>query len=172
MLRSHSHRYNFDQKLEHLLQTKTFLKFVKVTKDFYLLCFFGFLFLILVVRLFYLQIIQHNYYDNLLNQQHVSETSLKAKRGNIFADDKAEKHIQLTDNISMYNIFVDPKFIWNKEKFIDIVAPVVYQHFCQLYGMQEVTQVECIHNIEQFTQTQIIPPKPQFFYYGSGIVSS
>jgi len=49
---------------------------------------------------------------------------------------------------------------------------VIYKHFCELYGMTEVTQIECIHNIEQFTQTQIIPPKPQFFYYGSGIISS
>jgi len=122
--------------------------------------------------LFFLQIINHGYYDSLLNQQHVSETSLIAKRGNIFADDKAEKHIQLTDNISMYNIFVDPKFIRNKEKFIDLITPVVYKHFCELYGMTEVTPVECIRNIEQFVQTQIIPIKPQFFYYGSGIVSS
>ncbi|MEI7558648.1 MAG: hypothetical protein WCJ45_07875 [bacterium] len=124
------------------------------------------------MRLFFLQIINHGYYDSLLNQQHVSETSLIAKRGNIFADDKAEKHIQLTDNISMYNIFVDPKFIRNKEKFIDLITPVVYKHFCELYGMTEVTPVECIRNIEQFVQTQIIPIKPQFFYYGSGIVSS
>lgn len=126
----------------------------------------------LILRLFYLQIIRHGYYDTLLNQQHVSETSLKAKRGNVFADDKAEKHIQLTDNITMYNIFVDPKFIWDKEKFIDIISPVVYEHFCKLYGMQEMTQLQCIKNIEIFTQTQIIPPKPQFFYYGSGIISS
>jgi len=172
MLKSHSHYKSFDQNLEYWLQTKTFLKYIKVTKDFYLLCFFCGLFFLLVLRLFYLQIVQHTYYDNLLNQQHVSETSLKAKRGNIFADDKAEKHIQLTDNISMYNIFVDPKFVWDKEKFIDLLAPIVYQHFCELYGMKEVTQVECVHNIEQFTQTQIIPPQPQFFYYGSGIISS
>ncbi len=158
--------------MEHWLQTKTFLKYIKVSKDFYLLCFFWFLFLILILRLFYLQVIQHNYYDTLLNQQHVSETSLKAKRGNIFADDKAEKHIQLTDNITMYNIFVDPKFIWDKQKFIDIITPVVYKHFCELYGMQEVTKLQCINNIEQFTQTQIIPTKPQFFYYGSGIIST
>ena len=172
MLKSRSPYKNFDQKLEYWLQTKTFLKYVKINKDFYLLCFFGFLFLILFLRLFYLQVVQHNHYDTLLNQQHVSETSLKAKRGNVFADDKAEKHIQLTDNISMYNIFVDPKFIWDKEKFISLVSPVIYEHFCKLYGMREVTQIECIHNIEQFTQTQIIPPQPQLFYYGSGIISS
>lgn len=172
MIRSISHYKSFDQKLEHWLQTQTFLKFVKVTKDFYLLCFFWFLFLLLILRLFYIQIIRHGYYDKLLNQQHVSETSLQAKRWNIFTDDKAEKHIQLTDNITMYNIFVDPKFIWDKEKFIDVLTPVVYKHFCELYGMQAVTQLQCIKNIEQFTQTQIIPPQPQFFYYGSGIVSS
>ena len=128
--------------------------------------------MLLFLRLFYLQIIKHTYYDNLLNQQHVSETSLQAKRGNIFADDKAEKHIQLTDNISMYNIFVDPKFIWDKQKFIDIVTPVEYKHLCELYGMLEVDQIQCIKNIEQFTQTEILPIKPQFFYYGSGIISS
>ena len=172
MLRSPSHYKNFDQKLEHWLQTKTFFRYIKVTKDFYLLCFFGFLFLILLLRLFYLQVIKHGYYDSLLNQQHISETSLKAKRGNIFADDKAEKHIQLTDNISMYNIVVDPKFIWNKQKFIDIIAPVVYEHLCVLHGMKEVTPLDCVKNVEQFTQTQIIPSQPQFFYYGSGIVSS
>jgi len=172
MLRSFSSYKNFDQKLEHWLQTNTFLKFVRVTKDFYLLCFFWFLFLILILRLFYLQVVNHTYYDTLLNQQHVSETSLQAKRGNIFADDKAEKHIQLTDNITMYNIFVDPKFIRDKEKFIDTITPAVYQHFCELYGMQQMTPLQCIKNIELFTQTQIIPPEPKFFYYGSGVVSS
>lgn len=172
MLRPPSHHKSFDQNLEYWLQTRTFLKYIKVTRDFYLLCFFWFLFLILILRLFYLQIIEHSYYDDLLNKQHVSETSLQAKRGNIFTDDKAEKHIQLTDNITMYNIFVDPKFIRDKEKFIDIITPVIYKHFCELYGMKEVTQTECIHNIEQFTQTQIIPTKPQFFYYGSWVISS
>ncbi len=172
MIKYTSHHKNFDQQFEHWLKTRTFLKYIKVSKDFYLLCFFWLLFLILILRLFYLQIIEYNYYDTTLNQQHVSETSLVAKRGNIFADDKAAKHIQLTDNISMYNVFVDPKFIWDKEKFIDIITPVVYKHFCELYGMKEVSSIECIQNIEQFTQTQILPSQPQFFYYGSGIVSS
>ncbi len=172
MLKSRSYHKSFDQKLEYWLQTKKFFKYIKVNKDFYLLAFFWCLFLILRIRLFFLQIIDHGYYDNLLNQQHVSETSLKAKRGNVFADDKAEKHIQLTDNISMYNIFVDPKFIWDKERFIDIIAPTLYKHFCELYGMQEVTKTQCIKNIEQFSQTQILPLTPQFFYYGSGIISS
>lgn len=163
---------SFDQKLEHWLQANTFLKSVKVSQDFYLMCFFWLLFFILIVRLFFVQIVHHNFYDGLLNTQHVSVTSLQAKRGNIFADDKAEKHIQLTDNITMYNIFVDPKFIWDKVQFIDIITPIVYKHFCELNGMQSVDKLQCVKNIEYFTQTNIIPEEPQFFYYGSGIVSS
>lgn len=171
MIKHRSHNISFDEKLERWLKTNTFLTFTKVTREFYLLCFFVFLFLILILRLFYLQIIKHNHYDALLNQQHVSETSLQAKRGNIFADDKADKHIQLTDNITMYNIFVDPKFVRDKETFINIITPIVYKHFCELYGMQEMTKLQCIKNIELFSQTQIIPPQPQFFYFGSGIIS-
>lgn len=71
----------------------------------------------------------------------------------------------------MYNIFVDPKFVRDKETFINIITPIVYKHFCELYGMQEMTKLQCIKNIELFSQTQIIPPQPQFFYFGSGIIS-
>lgn len=171
MIKHTSHNMSFDNKLEHWLQTQTFLKSVKVNKDFYLLAFFGMLFFLLILRLFFLQLLHHNYYDELLNKQHVSEISLKAKRGNVFTDDKAEKHIQLTDNITFYNMFVDPKFIRDKSQFIDVLSPILYKHFCELYNMQEVTPLQCIKHIEYFTQTKIIPEKPQFFYFWSGIVS-
>ncbi len=171
MLR-YSKRFDFDEKLQHLLRRTRLFKNIRVTKEIYLLAFFSFLFFILIVRLFFLQVINHWYYDTLLNQQQVSETSLQAKRGNIFAYDKANKAIQLTDNISLYNVYVDPKFVWDKEKFITILTPVVYQHLCKIYGMKEVTPLECVQNIEAFTEKQILPVAPQFFYYGSGIISS
>lgn len=137
MLRSSSH-ISFDQKIQHFFKQTRWGKHLVVTKELYLLFFFSFLFFLLVLRLFFLQIVNHNYYDTSLNTQHVSETSLKAKRGNLFADDKAQKHIQLTDNVSLYNVYVDPKFIWDKEKFISLMTPVVYQHLCVLYGMDEM----------------------------------
>lgn len=145
---------------------------ISLTRELYLLFFFFLLFLILIIKLFFLQIVNHTHYDTLLNQQHASEMSLTAKRGNIFADDKSAKHIQLTDTINLYNIYVDPKFIWDKTKFIDLLTPVIYQHFCNLYGMQEVSLLQCIKNLEVFSQKQLLPVAPSFFYYGSGIVSS
>lgn len=171
MLRS-SHHIGFDEKLQRRFHSSRFLSHIKVTKETYLLFFFLLLFLILLIRLFFLQVINHSYYDQLLNQQQVSETSLQAKRWNIFADDKASKHIQLTDNISLYNVYVDPKFIRDKEKFMTLMTPIVYTHLCQQYGMQEVAPLDCIKNIELFTKKQILPVEPEFFYYGSGIVSS
>ena len=145
---------------------------MQVTREVYLLFFFFLLFFILFLRLFILQVVNHAYYDQLLNQQHVSETSLKAKRGDIFADDKAQKHIQLTDTISLYNLYVDPKFVWDKDTFVDVITPLMYTHFCELYGMKEIGPMDCIKNLEIYTQKQILPPAPQFFYLWSGRVSS
>lgn len=171
MLRS-SHHKSFDEKFQQRLKNTRFFSHIKLGREVYLLSFFSLLFLILIIRLFFLQVINHSYYDTMLNEQHVSETSLQAKRWNVFADDKAAKHIQLTDNINLYNIYVDPKFIWDKEKFISLMIPVIYKHFCELYGMSEVTPLQCIQHLEIFAKKQLLPVVPEFFYYGSGIVSS
>ena len=114
-----------------------------------MLVFFSFLFFIILIRLFFLQVIDHAYYDNLLNVQHVSQSLLKAKRGNIFAYDKSGKPVQLTENISLYNVYADPKFIRDKTRFIDELTPVVYKHLCEIYGMKQIADTtQCIQNIE------------------------
>jgi len=41
---------------------------------------FSFLFFILFIRLFFVQIIHHKKYDDVLNSQHVSQSLLKADR--------------------------------------------------------------------------------------------
>ena len=171
MLRS-SHHKRFDDHLQGWFRRSRFFSHIAVTRELYLVFFFILLFFVIFLRLFFLQVINHAYYDQQLNQQHVSETALKAKRGNIFADDKAQRHIQLTDTISLYNVYVDPKFVWDKDKFIDVMTPVLYQHLCSLYGMQEVTPLDCIKHIEIFTQKKLLPPTPQFFYFGSGRITS
>lgn len=134
--------------------------------------FFLFLFFLVFIRLFFLQIINHSYYDTLLNNQHISQSLLKAKRWNIFAYDKSWKPVQLTENISLYTVYADPKFIWDKSRFIDLLTPIVYKHLCEIYQMKQVNQEECIQNIEQYTDIDLLPKKPEFFYYWGGIVST
>lgn len=159
-------RRNIHESIENRLHRFRIFQNLKVNREFYLLAFFLFLFLIITIRLFFLQVINHNTYEWLLSEQHVSESTLKAKRWDIYAHDKSANPVKLTENITTYNVFVDPKFIRDKKKFIDIVTPVIYQHLCELYGMEKVTPIECIKNVETFTEQNLLPKTPEFFYYG------
>jgi len=64
------------------------LKKYKLTKYQKLLLFFGFLMLILLFRLFYLQVLAHSKYYNLLISQHFRVSELLPERGNIYLEDK------------------------------------------------------------------------------------
>jgi len=163
---------NMDEYIQKKLDKIPFLNHIRVTREFYLLVFFGFLFFILFLRLFWLQIFNHNYYEDLLSRQHVSQSFLKAKRGNIYAYDKSGKPVQLTENITMYNIFVDPKFVWDKPRFIELLTPVIYSHLCEMYWMKQITKENCIKNLEIYAKKDILPKEPEFFYYWSGIVTT
>jgi hypothetical protein len=66
----------------------------------------------------------------------------------------------------MYNVFVDPKFIRDKKKFIDILTPTIYEHLCEINGMTKPDKLTCIKNIEEFSQVDLLPNKPEFFYFG------
>ena len=151
------------------------LKNIKRTKEMCLFWFFCFLFFVLFVRLFYLQVIRANHYEAELAKQHVSEAYLKADRGHIYLMDKSEKPVQLTENLMMYDVFVDPKLIGNnnddKARFIDLVTPILYEHLCEINGMERLSKEQCVKNIEIFSRKDLLPQSPEFFYYGSGIRS-
>jgi len=152
------------------LKDMHFVESTQVSRDFFLLLFFVFLFAVIVLRLAYLQIFRANYYESLLGSLHISESLLKAERGHIYATDNAGKPVQLTENITMYDVFVDPKFVWDKPRFIELFVPVVYQHLCPV-DVEAVEKAECMKNIEGFTKKSLLPKEPEFFYFGSGIIS-
>ena len=153
------------------------LKESKLFRDFYnspeilvFAIFCGFFF-ILFLRLFFVQLVYHKKYDDILNNQHVSKSLLKANRWSIYAYDKSENEVKLTENISMYNVFVDPKFIWDKERFIKLFTPVVYKHLCEIKGMTRMKPIDCIENLEVFAKKDLLMKAPEFFYMWSGILS-
>jgi hypothetical protein len=37
--------------------------------------------------------------------------------------------------------------------------------------MENVTKMQCIQNMENFVNKDLLPQKPEFFYFGSGKVS-
>ncbi|MCR5412176.1 MAG: hypothetical protein K6E76_04255 [Patescibacteria group bacterium] len=116
------------------------------------------MFFLIFVRLFFIEIIKHNDYETLLNKQHISATSIKANRGDIYALNKSGKPVKLTENITLYDVAFDLTLIGvdtggnsRVPKVIEYLTPVVYKHLCELNGMDtEVTKEECINNVELF----------------------
>jgi len=149
-----------------LQKIKFFYKiwFAKTSKEKKLIVFFWILFWIILIRVFYLQIIQKDYYDKMLISQHYTKSLLKAKRWNIFLIDRSWKEMKLTENLDLYNVYVDPKFVTNKSKLIEFISPIIYKHFCELNWLIKPTKEECIQNIEKYTDTAILPSDDKMFF--------
>jgi len=78
---------------------------------------------IFVIRLFYLQIIQHNYYVELANKEQVKRLTIPAKRGLIYALDGLEP-VPLVMNQIVYTVFADPQTTKNDDKIIETIRQV------------------------------------------------
>jgi hypothetical protein len=52
--------------------------------------------------------------------------------------DSSQNAIQLTDNVSYFDIFVDPKFVPDKNVLISVLLPIVYTHLCEVNGVVQV----------------------------------
>lgn len=78
---------------------------------------------IFIVRLFYLQIIQHNYYVGLSNAEQVKRLKIPAKRGLIYALDGSTP-VPLVLNQDVYTVFADPQTTQNNAKIIDTIQKI------------------------------------------------
>ncbi len=133
-----------------------------------LIYFFAWLFFILWIKLFFLQVLDYKYYEDILYWQHSSQTQLEPKRWNIYILDKDDTPISLTQNIDLYEIYADPYVIYNKEKVSEILTPIIYNHFCTMYMIDKPLPIECIKNIENFTKEKILETDNTFLLIGSG----
>jgi len=144
------------------------------SKEIQLISLFWSLFLIIIIRLFYLQIIQHNNYNAELIKQSTSLASIKADRWDIYALDKTGQPVKLTENINLYDVALDPREIWYntgwilmKNRLIELLSPIVYKHLCIIHWMNDIqwNKEECIKNIESFANIELLPKEPEIFYY-------
>lgn len=166
------HFQQFKKKIQQYIRRNNELKNFITTKEFKIIAFFWFLFFVIVARLFYLQVILADYYDNVLQLQHVRATTLQADRWHIYVTDRSNKEIKLTENITLYNLFIDPEFVKDKDKLINVLSPLIYYHLCKLNWFTQPDNQRCIENVERFAQTTLLPKKPEIFYYASWVVSN
>jgi len=78
---------------------------------------------IFIIRLFYLQVIQHDYYVALANSEQVKLLTLPAKRGVIYALDGSTP-VQLVLNQTVYKVIADPYTTTDDKKIVDVVRRI------------------------------------------------
>lgn len=76
-----------------------------------------------VVRLFYLQVIQHGYYSGLADNEQIKRLTIPAKRGLIYALD-GNKPIQLVMNETVYTVFADPQTTKDDNRIIEVIHQI------------------------------------------------
>lgn len=78
---------------------------------------------IFIVRLFYLQIIQHDYYVKLANSEQLKRLTIPAKRGLIYGMD-GDNPIPLVMNQTVYTVFADPQTVKDSEKVVEVIRKI------------------------------------------------
>jgi len=78
---------------------------------------------VFIVRLFYLQIIQHGYYVSLANKEQIKRLTIPSKRGVIYALD-GQTPVPLVMNQTVYTVFADPQTTTDNTKIIDTIRRI------------------------------------------------
>lgn len=78
---------------------------------------------VFVVRLFYLQVIRHDYYVAQANAEQLKQLVIPAKRGEIYAMDGGTP-VKMVLNETVYTVFADPKVVDEPQKMIDLIHRV------------------------------------------------
>lgn len=79
---------------------------------------------VFVMRLFYLQVIQHSYYEAEALKEHTTKFTLPAQRGEIFARDGANRVTPLVLNEASYTVYADPRYVTDEGKAADLLRRV------------------------------------------------
>ena len=79
---------------------------------------------IFVVRLFYLQIIQHEYYLALAKEEQQSRFTIPASRGLVYAKNGNDAPVALVMNETVYTVFADPVVVSEKDKVVEAMKKI------------------------------------------------
>jgi len=82
---------------------------------------------IIILRLFYLQIIQHDYYKSIAELEQYGYTTLPARRGEILVEDyHSGETYTLATNTTLSMIYADPTLITNPALIASTLAPLLF----------------------------------------------
>lgn len=79
---------------------------------------------IFIARLFYLQVLKHDFYAAEALKEHTAKFVISASRGEIYARDGADKVTPLVLNEPTYTIFADPRHVSDIEKVVAVLRKI------------------------------------------------
>jgi cell division protein FtsI/penicillin-binding protein 2 len=82
-----------------------------------------FIMAVFIVRLFYLQVIRHEFYVSAAQQEQLRQLVIPAERGEIYAMD-AGKPVKIVMNETVYTVFADPKIIKQTQPIINAIQEI------------------------------------------------
>lgn len=81
--------------------------------------------IIFIIRLFYLQIIQHDFYESEAIKEHTTKFTIMPNRGIIYARDGLNgKFAPLVLNEPAYTVYADPRYVKDQTKVVDVLRAV------------------------------------------------
>ncbi|MFA7278018.1 MAG: penicillin-binding protein 2 [Candidatus Gracilibacteria bacterium] len=82
---------------------------------------------IIILRLFWVQVIQGNYYRTVAAKEHYGYTELPARRGEILIRDNNSKDLyRLATNTTLDLIYADPTLVKNPDAIVDTLSPILF----------------------------------------------
>lgn len=126
------------------------------TKDSYpiriflLLSFISFFIVLIIMRLFSLQILSRGYYQSLASNQHDLEQKLEPKRGEIFLNSIGNNPVLVATNITKNLVYAVPKEIKDPANISEKLAPLL-----------EITPKDLAAKISQSYSKNYLPLKKQ-----------
>lgn len=79
---------------------------------------------IFVIRLFYLQILQHDHYEAEALKEHETKFSIQARRGLVYAKDGDKQVVPLVLNEPAYTVYADPRYVEDEGKTASVLRKI------------------------------------------------
>ena len=122
---------------------KYYVKFILTNRLKFMLNFFMLIFLLIIVRFFYIQILQHQYYETQANSNSIKLLPITPSRGMIFDRNR----VILAENYLSYNLEINPKKITDLEGLVNQLNNVVF------ISSDDITKYKRILKDKEFSET-------------------
>ena len=80
--------------------------------------------IVIIGRLFMLQVLQHSFYQKVASKEHETYKDLAAERGSIYVKDK-DQLFPLVTNREYYLVYAEPVNVKDPKKIIDSIVPIL-----------------------------------------------